>query len=66
MNHGAARTHLSHNRLLNQRGSHGVRRRAKRTKEQKKRAGEDVCGDLFDDCGAGADRYLEVVISRCG
>lgn len=33
MNHRAPRTHLSHNRLLNERGSHGVQLRAARTKE---------------------------------
>lgn len=43
MNHGTRRTHLSRNRLLTERGSRGVQRRATRTKggEKKRREGEE-------------------------
>lgn len=41
VNHGARRTHPSHNRLLNERGSRGVQRRATRTKEKEQRGGEE-------------------------
>ena len=72
MNHGARRTHPSHNRLLNERGSRGVQRRATRTKGKKRekeerRRGAHVCYDLFDDYrdgggGGGGDRWRRDVV----
>lgn len=41
MNHRTRRTHLSHNRLLSERGSGGVQRRAARTKEEERSGGEE-------------------------
>lgn len=66
MNHGARRTHLSHNRLLNERGSRGVQRRATRTKGKKEeRRGVHVFYDLFDDYrdgGGSGDRWRRGVV----
>lgn len=44
MNHGTRRTHLPRNRLLTERGSRGVQRRAARTKEGERRRGKTKRG----------------------
>lgn len=68
MNHGTRRTHLSRNRLLTERGSRGVQRRATRTKggekKEERRRGVHVCYDLFDDYrdGSGDRRRRGVVM----
>lgn len=67
MNHGTRRTHLSHNRLLTERGSRGVQWRAIRTKGKRgeRRRRVHVCDNLFDDyrdSSSSGDRWRRGVV----